>query len=89
MIARFDWIDAKSVDEVVAQLGNGKKVMLKAGGVDVVDRLKEGLDSPERLVNIHNVAGLNRVEDVAVLVVELQTCVESWTDIAKRQDGTV
>jgi len=63
MIASFDWFDAKSVDEVVAQLGNGKKVMLKAGGVDVVDRLKEGLDSPERLVNIHNVAGLNRVED--------------------------
>ena len=63
MIARFDWMDAKTVEEAVAQLGSGKKVMLKAGGVDVVDRLKEGLELPDRLVNIHNVAGLNRVED--------------------------
>jgi len=31
-------------------------------------------------------SGLNREEDVAVLVVELQTCVESWTEVSKRRD---
>jgi xanthine dehydrogenase YagS FAD-binding subunit len=62
MIARFDWMDAKTVDEAVSELNSGKKVMLKAGGVDVVDRLKEGLESPDRLVNIQNVAGLHAIE---------------------------
>jgi len=65
MIARFDWMDAKTVDDALGQLGTGKNVMLKAGGVDVMDRLKEGLESPERLVNIHNIPGLNRIEQDA------------------------
>ncbi|MDQ2978960.1 MAG: xanthine dehydrogenase family protein subunit M [Acidobacteriota bacterium] len=36
--------------------------LLKAGGVDVLDRMKEGLDSPERLVSISRVPGLDRIE---------------------------
>ena len=35
---------------------------LKAGGVDLLDRMKEGLDSPERVVSIAHVPGLDRIE---------------------------
>lgn len=58
---RFEWTDAASVKEAVAQL-NGRAA-LKAGGVDLLDRLKEGLEAPERLVNIRNIRGLDRIED--------------------------
>lgn len=70
MIARFDWLDPKSLDEALAAValeagGTDRSVLLKAGGVDVIDRLKEGLDSPARLVNLRNVPGLDRIEKLA------------------------
>jgi xanthine dehydrogenase YagS FAD-binding subunit len=37
------------------------KTELKAGGVDLVDRMKEGLDSPERVVSIAGISGLDRI----------------------------
>jgi xanthine dehydrogenase YagS FAD-binding subunit len=49
------------VKEAVAQL-NGRAVV-KAGGVDLLDRLKEGLEAPERLVNIRNIRGLDKIEN--------------------------
>lgn len=58
---RFEWTDAASVKEAVSQL-NGRAVV-KAGGVDLLDRLKEGLEAPERLVNIRNIRGLDKVEE--------------------------
>lgn len=67
MIAPFEWLDPKSLDEALAALGaelgeTGRSTLLKAGGVDVIDRLKEGLDSPARLVNLKSVPGLDRIE---------------------------
>lgn len=56
----FEWVNATSVDEAIGQLGGS--TLLKAGGVDVLDRLKEGLDAPKRLVNIRNIKGLDRIE---------------------------
>jgi xanthine dehydrogenase YagS FAD-binding subunit len=58
---RFEWTDAASVKEAVSQL-NGRAVV-KAGGVDLLDRLKEGLEAPERLVNIRNIRGLDKIEE--------------------------
>lgn len=58
---RFEWAEALSVGEAVAQL-NGRSTV-KAGGIDLLDRLKEGLDAPERLVNIRNIKGLERIRD--------------------------
>lgn len=58
---RFEWADAASVKEAVAQLG--VRSVVKAGGVDLLDRLKEGLEAPERLVNIRNIRGLDRIEE--------------------------
>jgi xanthine dehydrogenase YagS FAD-binding subunit len=61
-VNRFEWTDAASVKEAVAQL-QGRAAVVKAGGVDLLDRLKEGLEAPERLVNIRNIRGLDRIEE--------------------------
>ncbi|MDB4968801.1 MAG: molybdopterin dehydrogenase [Myxococcales bacterium] len=55
----FEWTNAASLDEAIAQLGTG--VMVKAGGVDLLDRLKEGLESPRRLVNLRGIGGLDNI----------------------------
>ncbi len=53
------WTDAKSVDGALAQLGPG--VVAKAGGIDLVDRLKEGLEPAPRLVNLRTIPGLDGI----------------------------
>ena len=58
---RFGWVIPSSMEEAVGALGPG--VTLKAGGVDVMDLLKEGLIAPERLVNLRAVPGLDRIEE--------------------------
>jgi xanthine dehydrogenase YagS FAD-binding subunit len=58
---RFEWVEASSVREAVDQLAAGAAV--KAGGVDLLDRMKERLDTPSRVVNIRNVPGLDHIED--------------------------
>lgn len=57
----FEFAEARSVEEAVAQLGPG--VALKAGGVDLLDRMKDGIDAPRRLVNLRQVAGLDGIRD--------------------------
>lgn len=59
MMNRFEWVDATSVAEAIAMLDG--KAAVKAGGVDLLDRMKEGLEAPPRLVNIRNVKGLDRL----------------------------
>jgi xanthine dehydrogenase YagS FAD-binding subunit len=58
---RFEWVEAASVRDAVDQLAAGATV--KAGGIDLLDRLKERLDAPKRIVNIRNVPGLDHVDD--------------------------
>lgn len=60
---RLEWSDPASVPEVLAQLGPA--AVPKAGGVELMDLLKEGLVAPSRLVNLRRVPGLNRVQDRA------------------------
>lgn len=55
----FEWVEATTVSEALDALGDG--ALVKAGGVDVIDRLKEGLDRPARLVNIRGIAALDGV----------------------------
>lgn len=57
----FEWTEAATVAEALAQLGGGSVV--KAGGLDLLDRMKEGIDSPSRLVNIRNVSELRGVRE--------------------------
>jgi xanthine dehydrogenase YagS FAD-binding subunit len=55
----FEWADASSVEQAIALLEPGSAV--KAGGVDLIDLMKEGIAQPSRLVNIRHVSGLDSV----------------------------
>ena len=61
MIARFEWTNARTIDDAIGQLDD--KALPKAGGVDLMDRLKEGLDAPSRLVNIRTIPGLDSIQE--------------------------
>jgi xanthine dehydrogenase YagS FAD-binding subunit len=61
VIPRFEWTNANSIDDAISQLND--KSLVKAGGIDLMDRLKEGLDSPSRLVNIRSISGLDYVKE--------------------------
>jgi len=60
VIAAFEWTNARSIDDAIGQLND--KAIPKAGGIDLMDRLKEGLDAPSRLVNIRTISGLDYVK---------------------------
>ena len=55
----FEWAEAATVADALTQVGGGSVV--KAGGLDLLDRMKEGIDSPSRLINIRNVRELRGV----------------------------
>ncbi len=61
MITRFEWTNARTIEDAVSQLG-GKNIA-KAGGIDLMDRLKEGLDAPTRLVNIRSIPNLDYIKE--------------------------
>jgi len=63
MIARFQWQDASTVQDAIARLDATS--MVKAGGIDIMDRLKEGLDSPAMLINLRTIPGLNQIREDA------------------------
>jgi xanthine dehydrogenase YagS FAD-binding subunit len=72
----FEWTDATTVEEALGALGAGAAV--KAGGVDIVDRMKERLEAPRRLVNIRNIKTLRgiRAEKDGLAVGPLVTLAE-------------
>ena len=45
-----------------ARLSAASDAEIKAGGVDLVDRMKEGIDSPKTVVSIVEIAGHDRIE---------------------------
>ncbi|HEY1584362.1 MAG TPA: FAD binding domain-containing protein [Polyangia bacterium] len=55
----FEWVQAHNIDDAIAQLAPG--VVVKAGGVDLLDRMKEGIDAPSRLVNLRGISGLDGI----------------------------
>jgi xanthine dehydrogenase YagS FAD-binding subunit len=58
---RFAWVVPDSIEAAIAELGRG--AALKAGGVDLMDLLKERLIAPDRLINLRAVPGLDRIEE--------------------------
>lgn len=57
----FTLIRAKSLSEAVREAAKpGSEV--KAGGVDLLDRMKEGMDSPQRVVSIVHLPGMDGIE---------------------------
>ena len=59
----FTLADCSTVEAAVSQLKNG--AVVKAGGVDLLDRMKNGTDSPARLVNIRNIKELRGIQVTA------------------------
>jgi xanthine dehydrogenase YagS FAD-binding subunit len=72
----FEWVNARSEAEVaglgtttvaaamVAPVGGQATqdaVVVKAGGIDLLDLMKEGLLQPRRIVNLRGISGLDRV----------------------------
>jgi xanthine dehydrogenase YagS FAD-binding subunit len=58
----FEWVDATSVEQAAALLAEGdadKPVVAKAGGMDLLDLMKEGIISPSRVVNLKSIRGLD------------------------------
>jgi xanthine dehydrogenase YagS FAD-binding subunit len=60
---RFEWVQATSVEAALSQLAEGATA--KAGGVDLLDMMKEGIEAPKRLVNLRAIPGLDRIEEDA------------------------
>jgi xanthine dehydrogenase YagS FAD-binding subunit len=58
---KLEWSDPRTLGEAIAQLGPSHVV--KAGGIELMDLLKERLIAPTRLVNLRTVPGLDRIQD--------------------------
>ena len=56
---KFAFVDCTTVDEALGQLSDGATV--KAGGIDLLDLMKDGIVSPPKLVNIRNVSSLRGI----------------------------
>ena len=57
----FEWIDATSVSQAARCLGESTPqtpVVAKAGGVDLLDLMKEGIVQPARVINLQSVPAL-------------------------------
>jgi xanthine dehydrogenase YagS FAD-binding subunit len=76
MMNRFEWTDARAVSDAVTaapvtvaeamRLATGEQpsdqaVVVKAGGVDLLDLMKEDLLRPRRLINLRGVAELSAI----------------------------
>lgn len=60
----FEWVDAKSIDEaalLLAATTASKPVVAKAGGMDLLDLMKEGIVQPTRVVNLKSIPSLGNV----------------------------
>jgi xanthine dehydrogenase YagS FAD-binding subunit len=60
---RFEWVNATTVDQALAAAT--PQSAFKAGGVDLLDLMKDGISSPQRLVNIRNIKGLDGIAEQA------------------------
>ena len=54
------WTDVRTLDEALLELRDG--AVLKAGGIDLQDLLKEGLSAPRRVINLRNVKSLRHIK---------------------------
>jgi xanthine dehydrogenase YagS FAD-binding subunit len=58
---RFEWVNASNVDQALASTTDGSA--FKAGGVDLLDLMKDGITRPSRLVNIRPISGLDQIRE--------------------------
>ena len=58
---RFSFVDTTTVDQALAALNADPHAVVKAGGIDLLDLMKDDIVAPPRLVNIRNVAALRGI----------------------------
>ena len=68
---KFSGYEAKSLEDALQQVNStvseqlyehsSKASVFKSGGVDVFDLVKEGLLKPEKIINIRNIPGLDKI----------------------------
>ncbi|RWO14515.1 MAG: xanthine dehydrogenase family protein subunit M [Mesorhizobium sp.] len=61
----FEWVDATTVEQAAGLLAESteqRPVIAKAGGIDLLDLMKEGILAPMRLVNLKTIRGLDEVD---------------------------
>lgn len=56
---KFVFVDCSTVDQALSELDQG--AMVKAGGIDLLDLMKEGIVAPPKLVNIRNIESLRGI----------------------------
>ncbi|MCA9665941.1 MAG: FAD binding domain-containing protein [Myxococcales bacterium] len=57
----FELVNASSLSSALGALGQAKGAVAKAGGVDLLDLMKEGISAPPRLINLRTIAGLDKI----------------------------
>ncbi|WP_035358879.1 FAD binding domain-containing protein [Edaphobacter aggregans] len=56
---KFSFVDCTTVDQALGQFSDG--ACFKAGGIDLLDLMKDGIVSPPKLVNIRNISTLHGI----------------------------
>ena len=57
----FTIADCTTVEAALSQLKDG--AVVKAGGVDLLDRMKNGIDQPQKLINIRSISGMRGIQE--------------------------
>jgi xanthine dehydrogenase YagS FAD-binding subunit len=85
----FALADCSTVEAALAELKDG--AVVKAGGVDLLDRMKNGTDTPKRLVNIRNISALRGIHPTqqGLTIGALTTLAEVADDPGIRSQYTV
>jgi xanthine dehydrogenase YagS FAD-binding subunit len=62
----FEYLVADKLEPALAEYGGGAgKVKLKAGGIDLLDLMKERIETPQRVLSIHEVGDLRYIREEA------------------------
>jgi xanthine dehydrogenase YagS FAD-binding subunit len=84
----FEWIDATSVEQAARLLAATDReavVVAKAGGIDLLDLMKEGVITPSRVINLKSIGGLDRIRDIGADGLEIGALV-TLAQIAQSPD---
>ena len=60
---KFAFVDCTTVDQALSELR--EDAVVKAGGIDLLDLMKEGIVTPPKLVNIRNISSLRGITATA------------------------
>jgi xanthine dehydrogenase YagS FAD-binding subunit len=59
---KFELVNASSIQSGAAQLGPDWNVRVKAGGIDLLDEMKERIIEPKRLINLKTIPALDYIK---------------------------